>query len=375
MLAGLALGNGLDRIGGSNLAVAARVPSLFASESLRSGGRALIDQGNALGAIEVGKLAIKDAPLDPSSAAILGAGKLGAGDKTGAERAFRLAGKLGWRIPYTQAYWMNEALAAKDYRVAALRLDALLRQYPKLMHQRILVSPFELKGQARAELAKRMKDAPWTHEYAFDVADLEPIVIAQRTMVLTEMGRQDTALGCDTIAPIVSRLIGMNVLADAATLWRGHCPGAGGALVYDGDFARADMTQSHSEFAWTFIGLSDVGLVLEPSATGKGRELVVDSTATAPRQFLRQLVLAKPGSYRLTWRAEGDAGAAGSQIEASLACGAMDFIPLPATQDPQSKLWSANAVIDGSCTARWLAFRIKPGTARLTLGDVALKPL
>lgn len=373
ILGGLALGSGFDRLSAKRLDFAARTPRLFASEALRAGGRKLIEQGNALGAVEVGKLAIDDAPVDPSSAAILGAGLYASGDRARAQQAFRLAGELGWRIPYTQVYWLSQALSVRDYRVAALRLDALFRQDPKLMRQGALLDAMELKAEARPELARRMKNAPWAKEYARDVADLAPDIVARRAMVLGELSRQGGALGCDAIAPIVSRLIEIAAPGDAGTVWRGHCPGAAANLIYDGNFAQADMIQTHSEFAWTFLGESDVGLVLEPSSSGAGRELAINASAAVPRQFLRQLILAPAGPYRLSWRSLGADGP--GTIEAAFSCNKADFVPLAAVQDPQSKNWSAEVTLDGACTAHWLVFRVKPGSARLNLGDIALKPL
>lgn len=370
----LALGNGLDRLSADHPAIAAKLPWPFASVALRIAGSSAIAEGDGQTGLAMGKAAVADSPIDPASSAILGAGRYVTGDRAGADQAFRVAGQLGWRVQATQLYWMSRALEARDYRVAALRLDAMLRQNPDLMRERQLMDPIERNGAARAALAARMPSAAWTSLYAGQMAGLPAETVAQRAMVLGELARQHGALGCDTIAPIVSRLIASGATLNAGQLWYGHCPGAASQLVYDGNFSRAEMTQDHSDFAWTFLGQSDVGLVLEP-ATNADQVLAVTSTAVLSRPFLRQLLLAKPGRYRLGWQISTAPGEPTDLVEAGVSCNPAKLDPLGARRDPALGRWSAEVTIDGACAGHWLVFWVKPGNTRLTMGAITLEPL
>ena len=225
LYAGLVLGSGVDRLAASRPEIAHRVPSLFASEALLVRGAQAIVDGKTNSTIEFGMRALRDAPTDPQSAAMLGAGLLANGDQTKADRAFRVAGRLGWRVPITQSYWLGKALSVSDYELAALRLDALLRQQPNLLSQRQLLDPLERNPTGRAALIRRMALKPeWLPVYASNVTSSPADVMLQRSEVLEEAARKGLVLGCDTIAPTVARLVELKLHDEAARLSRAHCP-------------------------------------------------------------------------------------------------------------------------------------------------------
>ena len=231
---GLVVGNGLDRLSASRPELAPSVPSLFASEALRVAGAQALSDGNALAILKIGEKAVRDAPTDPQSSAMLGAGLLGTGDQRQAERAFRVAGRLGWRVPITQNYWLSKALAASDYQSAALRLDALGRQQPGLLTERPLLDPMERNPAGRAALIQRMALHPnWLVNYV--AIDGSPPVAAllQRSTVLVEAGQAGVMLGCEQIAPMVRQLVALKVPDEAARLWQAQCPAKDRSLVTD----------------------------------------------------------------------------------------------------------------------------------------------
>ena len=215
--AGLAFGSGLDRLAADDPAMAQRVPSAFAAQALRTLGAQALTQGKAGELLRLGQAALSDSPTDPQSAAMFGAGLLASGNRAGADRAFRTAGKLGWRVPITQNYWMGRALAQGDYPLAALRFDALLRQQPALHRQRALLDPLERNPAGRAALITRIALRPvWVDSYAGDVADLPADVMEQRTTVLLEAAAKGVVLGCPAIAPGASRLATLGLFADGS---------------------------------------------------------------------------------------------------------------------------------------------------------------
>ena len=371
--AALAVASGLDRASLTRPELAHRVPRFAASEALRSEGRHALASGEGQRSLALGERAVVKAPLDPASTALLGAARYANGDRGGADKAFRLAAQLGWRIPYTQLYMLGRAIEVGDYRVAALRLDALARQSPAVLAERQLIDPLERSAPGRAALAERMRaEPPWLRAYAMDVQDLEPDRLAQRVAVLGELARRGGVVGCAPIGAPVSRLIAAGMVGDAARLWQAHCQPARHALLYDGTFERAALDQSESEFAWTFIGNSQVSAVFEPAAA-PARAVVIDSSAPRPAQVMRQLVLLAPGAYRLSWQAGSDRGTPSAQVLAQFACQPATSDGLEPRFDPASRRWSVRLVADGTCPARWLGFAVKPGASGVRIADVRLE--
>ncbi len=161
LFAGLAAGSAADRLSAGDPVLAAQIPALFASEALRTRGAEALSNGQAVGAELIGTAAIRNAPTDPQSTALFGAGKLAVGD--------RVAGQLGWGVPITQSYWMGQALADGKYDIAALRLDALLRQQPALLRQRQLIDSMERNPAGQTAMIARMRLNPaWLSFYAGD---------------------------------------------------------------------------------------------------------------------------------------------------------------------------------------------------------------
>ena len=221
---GLVLGSGSDRLTATRPELANHVPSLFASEALRIAGSQALANGDVRATLAIAKGALRDAPADPQNAAMLGAGLLASGYRAQADQAFLVAGRLGWRVPITQSYWLGKALAVGDYEVAALRLDALLRQQPDLLSQRQLLDPMERNPAGRAALVRRMALRPeWLLPYVSVDASRPADVMMQRSDVLEEAARQGLVLGCGPIAPTIARLIELNLHDEAGRLSKAHC--------------------------------------------------------------------------------------------------------------------------------------------------------
>jgi hypothetical protein len=371
----LALGSGLDRISLGKPETAARVPAPFASQALRSQGAVLIGQGQARAALAKGEAAVRDAPLDPGSTALLGIARFRLGDGPGAERAFRIAGQLGWREQFTQTYWMGRALDAGDWRVAAMRLDALLRQSPALLTERRLLDPIETSPAGRAALAERIIAAPgWLRPYTSALAEVPRPVLLLRAQVLGEVAARKGLLGCEAVAPLVERMVSESAELEAAMLWRQHCPGAASAPVYDGQFAAASLQQDRNQFAWTFIGQSDAQLLLEPAGNGPGRQLLIETTAAKPRQIARQMLLIAPGNYRLSWRAESPEGGPSDLVAAALSCRQVPAETLTARFDRAAGRWIAPLTVGGDCKVHWLSFGVTGRSGTVRLGEIKLEP-
>ena len=371
----LAISSGLDRMSLKQPELAPSVPAPFASQALRSAGAVLIGRGQARLALAKGDAAVRDAPLDPGSTALLGIARFRTGDGPGAERAFRIAGQLGWREQFTQTYWMGRALEIGDWRIAAMRLDALLRQSPALLAERRLLDPVESSAAGRAALAERILAGPgWLRPYTTALTDLPRPVLLLRAEVLGAVAARKGLLGCEAVAPLVERLVGEAAELEAATLWRQHCPGAATTPIYDGQFIAASIQQDNNQFAWTFIGQSDANLLLEPTETGPVRRLVVETSASKLRQIARQMVLIAPGAYRLSWTAEDQNGAPSDLVAAALTCSQIPGEWLAARFDPVARRWVAPLTAGTACKTHWLSFGVTGRSGTVRLGDIRLDP-
>ena len=372
--AALALGSGFDRMSQASPELAAKVPGPFRSQALRSEGVTLIAKGDARGALAQGEAAIADSPVDPASTAIFGMARFAMGDRGGAERAFRIAGQLGWRDTFTQAYWLQRALETGNDRVAAMRLDALLRQNPELVAQQRLIDPLEGNPAGRAAMAERLLAAPnWLVPYATNLDQVPRTVLLNRAAVLGQLAARKAMVGCELAAPLVQRLVSEKAELEAASLWRQHCPGAAASAIYDGNFAAAALDQDRSQFAWTFIGHSETGLLLEPSGDGSAKFLVVETTAPRPKAIARQLLILPPGAYQLSWRVQDDRASAGL-IVAALACDQVPSAWQPARFDPASRRWIVDLAVSRDCIAHWLNLGVSGKSGNTKIGDIALAP-
>jgi hypothetical protein len=223
--AALAIGNGLDRLAFDRPELASAVPAPFAVNALEVLGEAQLHKAPRA-AEPYAEHLVARAPVEPFSTALLGAARYAAGDGTGADQAFRVAGQLGWRIPATQAYWRQAALAAGDFPVAAQRLDALLRRDPELLRDAAALAPFERDARGEAALAVRLaKRPPWLGWYTGEVDPVPADVLARRLPSLMMLGDRGVVLGCDAIAPGVRKLVAAGMTGQAEALARKHCPG------------------------------------------------------------------------------------------------------------------------------------------------------
>jgi hypothetical protein len=370
----LAVGSGLDRLSQTRPELASKVPAPFRSQALRQQARALLTAGKAPAALPLSAAAVANAPLEPESTALLGMARYLQGERNAAESAFRIAGQLGWREPLTQAYWLERAIAAGDDRVAALRIDALLRQHPQLLSDRRLLDPIETRPSGRAALAERLLARPrWLASYVTGLGKVPRQVLVLRAGVLGELAARKAILGCAAVGPMVERLVAESAEAEATRLWHQHCPEAARALINDGDLAAASLDQQRSSFAWTFLGQGDTNVLLEPDDAGRSNWLAIETTAPRPRMIARQMVLAPPGRYRLSWSARDADGASGDLIQTMLSCAPRPSRWQSGQLDPASQRWSSQFTLDGACSAHWLAFAAGGREGSVKLGAIRLE--
>lgn len=374
VLAALSVVSAFDRAAGTHPRLGALVPAPFAAQARIAQVQTLLQQQDGVGASRAAQAAVRAAPIEPDSTALLGAARLSLGDQAGAERAFLVAGQFGWRAPVAQYYWMSRALEVGDYRVAALRLDAMLRSNPALMFDRALMDALESAPDGRSALAERLQVQPnWQINYTRDVSQIDLATAELRVDVLNRLARSAAGpVGCEQAGPLSRRLVALDQPLMARAFWRVQCPARSTGLLADPDFAALNVQQPDSPFDWTVFGDSDVSLSLQSDARGRPELLLASSSAFA-RKLLAQLLVVPAGRYRLTWEARDASGAPSSRIVPAISCRPDVQQWLPVQIDAGGRSF-AELTVDGQCPAHWLSMAVLPGQDSVTLRALRLTP-
>jgi hypothetical protein len=322
-------------------------------------------------AIGYARRAIRSDPISAQAVSMLGRALLFSQDLRGAQRAFQVSGKLGWRDALTQIYWLDQALQGDNYRVAAERLDALLRQSPDDENRDRFIAAMASTPEGRTELAVRLKLAPvWALTLISDVNDLPEDQLLQRVDIMRRAGKG--VWQCNATENITQSLIRINQLDVAQEVWRLNCE-TEGSLVYDGSFERFDTMRPSTGFDWQLSNRGDAAISLVDDGSGH-RSLALEVTAAVTLPIVRQLVVLKPGRYLLSWQTPRTSAAQADALSVSLGCKpelSSAVTGKPVAGKPGS--WSAEFVIDDECPARQLVFWLAP-KAPIRLDDVSLIP-
>jgi hypothetical protein len=372
--AALALGNGLDRASARNPNLARYVPGFLAAEAHRSTAATALQAGDKPAALAAAALAVAADPIDPRSAAVLGASQLLAGQNVLADRSFRVAARFGWRDPLTQLYFMNVALNAGQPRLAALRLDAVLRQAPDFPVRDMLLAQFEATPQGRAALAERLALRPsWTQSFMVHTTMLELPALRARAEVVGSLSANPW--GCDGVAPLVERLVLAGGPLEARQLWQAHCPAAVAGIA-DPHFAALPTYRPPVQFEWNLIGNGDVSALPAGQTSAGSTGLLVRVSGPTARPVAWQMLALPGGQYRLNWTAQtgGDTPAVGAQV--SLSCTPTGRSPVAGAALPGGKgQFVAVVTIGEGCAAPYITLWQAPGSDEVRFDDLTLTRL
>jgi len=320
-------------------------------------------------AIAYARRAILSDPLSVQAVSILGRSQLYAGQPDQARQTFQVAGQLGWRDPMTQIYWLDQALQEGDYTVATQRLDALLRQSPDDENRDKFLALVSQTPEGREALAERLKLAPdWAKFYLANVSQLRPDEVAQRVDLVRRTGRG--VWDCRATEAITQKLIEAQQFDEAQSVWRLNCA-TSRSLVYDGGFDQLDTTKQTAGFDWRLPTRGDIDIqLIKGAADNRLLNLSVSAASTMP--VLRQLVVLKPGTYRLTWHMPETPDNQARALQVSLTCNADLGRAQPGEPDAGKREYrKLDFTIDSECPARQLVFWLAP-RAQVQLDDISL---
>ncbi|WP_171955457.1 hypothetical protein [Novosphingobium sp. NDB2Meth1] len=268
----------------------------------------------------------------------------------------------------TQIYWLDQALQDENYKVAAERLDALLRQAPTDENRDRLLAAVAATEAGRNALSDRLKLSPaWGRTIVTTVSDLPADQVLQRTDLMRRTGKG--VWDCPTSELITQRLIKLDMIPEAQAVWQLNCE-TSGALIYDGGFDHLDTLREATAFDWKLSNRGDAEITIVGDAGHRSLALEVTGSASLP--IVQQTVVLKPGRYQLRWRTPGTDPSQARALQVSLACDA-DLGKALAGQaiDRQPGVWRQEFVVNDQCEVRFLTFWLAP-RAPVRLDDVSL---
>ena len=359
----LAVGSGLDRASAQQPGLAQWVPSVLAAEAYRAQATLALQSSNQAEAIEPATRAVIADPINPRSTGLLGAAQLAAGEQVKADRTFRVAARFGWREPLTQIYFMNAALNTGQPRLAALRLDAVLRQAPNLAVRDMLLAQFAGAADRRTALAERLAlRPPWTAAFIAETFSVALPELEARAAILETLAKPQW--GCVAVAPLVARMIQLDGTASAKRLWLAHCPTARVGIA-DPDFQQLGLGREPIAFEWNLVGSGDVSAY--PAKPG----LLVRVGGASTRPVAWQLLSLAPGNYRLSWIAQSGTSAA-KGAELSLSCSPVGRSRIVGTQVEGRGRFEAQVTIDSSCPGHFLTLWLAPGNEDVRFDELVI---
>ena len=359
--------SGLDRLSADKPSVARLVPAPFRAEAARTAAASALTGQQVQEAVQHARAAVSHDPVDTDATALFGSSLLLAGDDDGAAAAFRVAARFGWRNVATQLYWFDAAMQAGDYRVAADRMDAVLRTHPGFEEREAMFRALESEPAARAVLLDHLAGRPiWLGKYLFVDETTPPDVIANRVTTLTALGAAKHPLGCHSMVTITRKLMQLHERAQAVRVWNANCPTQQvGQGIVDPGFAEIDSAQA-SPFGWIVRRSGDVSV--EVAGDGGKRRLVLGNHAANARLVLDQPVDLAPGRYVMRAAIDPASARAADRLSATIGCGDP---PFPVSGD--GRLSAEGVVLEvPSCATLRLGIWLQPGTETVALNSVSL---
>ncbi len=323
-------------------------------------------------AIGYARRSIVSDPISAQTVSILARAQLYAGQLAPAQKTFAVTSQMGWRDALTQLYWMDQALQVDDVKVAAQRLDALLRQTPDDENRDKFLAVISATPEGRHAISERLKLLPnWAPVYATYIGNLPPDQLSQRVDVMLRTG--SGIWDCASTEDLAQKLILSNMYAEAQAVWHLNCPNSR-SYVYDGEFERVDLTKPSSGFNWVLSDRGDVDIALAEDRPGQ-RILTIDVKAAVSVPVLRQTLILTPGNYRLTWQTPGVSKDQARALRVSLSCGSGRDEAANGEPDPtRGETYSADFTVDSECPAHLLTFWLDARSSA-RIANVALNRL
>lgn len=262
-------------------------------------------------------------------------------------------GRLGWRDNVAIQNRLFVAADKRDVFRALDLIDSLLRRDQLTAEITPLLNAMETIPEARAEIARRLKNAPpWRESYLTTVGGLKTgPLIEGRYRLLTALEGGSGKLSTAELAPSVARIANAGKIEEASTLWQEHVgKPKDGSVLLDGDFVRfaaADFGQGTGvPFEW--YSSAGAGFSVTPIEGANGADVEIRWDGRRVPMFLNQIVSAAPGEYRLIVRVADAPSTAQEMLQFSADCvtGARNIFRFVRTIDRQRLEYASDGPIE-----------------------------
>ena len=374
---GLAVGTGLDAAAVDRADLVDYVPRVLASASLVRLGNQALKTGDGQKALAIARTALSREPIFSSSAAIFGSANYLLNRSDEARKGFEVRARLGSREPTTQHYWMQEALNAGDYQIAALRLDALLRQNPTFPLNPSVMPAFEANPQATAALNARLQMRPvWLTHFVAGSTSLDGVALDRRINTLSLLAQGGHPLGCGLAGQVVDRLARLGRLVQANAFDAAQCPRPMTGFIVDGNLTQLSTSGSYGGFLrWRIFPTGDMAFDLRPDPAGRGQIAKIRNEGQFPLPLLEQFVVVPAGRYRVNWLAIAAGGRPSTAITLKYGCNADNSEPSSQPVSLGNGMWQADIAVTNQCAGTLINFTVDPGGEKLDFGKVNMVAL
>ena len=280
------------------------------------------------------------------------------GDQARAQRLMVYSEYLSRRDLTTELWFIENRVQANDIRGALVHYDRALRTGPQ---SGTLLFPVLIQASDNRDILVPLTEViarrpPWWRDFVTRLiaegrspAAIETIVTAARlnSSDVIEHGLQIGTIG---------RLIELGSFDRALRLYDRSGPERSGALVHNGDFERENRLPP---IDWTLADSGNLAGILQTDPSGRGgRTLLLVAQNGTSGEVARQLVMLRPGHYRLSASAGDVSEASDSQPQIILTCagaGAPVFqLRLPPSPSGGRNVSSDFTVGNTGCPAQWL---------------------
>lgn len=312
-------------------------------------------------------------PLDFEPFLFFGMRALAEGERDTAERLLAESRQRNPRYALARIALMALYLRTGRIREGSDELATLVRVLPRA-------------GQTLVPELARLATDPNSRDAVEQAIGDEPIMADVLNLLVQQNVDLDVVLGLAARQPrssdgrfspwqasVLAKLVDGGDVRRAHELWRRFVGAGETGLVYDPEF-RGEP--GPPPFNWELTG-NAVGA----AERGRGGGLELEYYGRQAGPLARQLLLLRPGRYRLEFQVEGSATGQGSRIVAQVACRGRDA-PLLAIRlenlTAASRKVSGDFAVPGGCEAQWLAFNGEavefPTTQRARVTGLTLRP-
>lgn len=318
---------------------------------------------------------LKRAPFNARALRVLGLVEAREGHTYRADELLTLAGNWSLRDDPAHAWLVQNRLERGDYRSAFAHADTLARRredvYPQIF--RLFATAGLSDPRSLPVLADLIaKNPPWRNDFLqYLHGRSDHLGVLANLAVLLQ--RTNGPLTQDELAFLYRDLIGSGQFPAVMEVRRRINRPVSNALLQDGAFEE-DEAHRALPFGWRVLDTPGASTqIIEDDGGRGGKALRVEYNGFAQGQFIEQMILLRPGLYRLEGRWRSESVKDDLRVEWTMTC-ARTNAPLREQQTTNfiasSTAWTtfrSTFTVPPNCMAQWLRLSPVPGDRRTSI--------